>query len=118
MQASITKLSVGVDVAADDFKVAALALLSNGEEQCSKTKTFTNDTKGHQGFLKELQKQTPAMIVMEATGVYYERLAYFLAANGYNVSVQLPNKVEAFKKSLNVKTKTDAADALVLATMG
>ena len=55
---------------------------------------------------------------MEATGIYYEGLAYHLARLKQNVSVILPNKVKHFSKSLNIKTKTDIVDARIIAKMG
>jgi transposase len=57
-------------------------------------------------------------IIMEATGVYHEQLAYFAFERSYRVSVLLPNTVKAFAKSLNTLSKTDEIDAQVLAQMG
>lgn len=55
---------------------------------------------------------------MEATGVYYENLAYFLHENDKTVSVQLAQKLTYFAKSNNLKTKTDKADSRMIATFG
>jgi transposase len=54
---------------------------------------------------------------MEATGIYYEQLAYHLNKLNKKVSVLLPNKVSHYSKSLNVKTKTDQVDAQIIAIM-
>jgi transposase len=54
---------------------------------------------------------------MEATGVYYENLAYYLKDKGYRVTVLLPNKVKAFAKSLEGRSKTDVIDAKTMAQM-
>ena len=51
---------------------------------------------------------------MEATGVYYERLAYYLHKINQRVNVVLPNTSKHYFKSLNVKSKTDGVDAKVL----
>lgn len=56
--------------------------------------------------------------VMEATGVYYEELAYHLHKLKFNVVVLLPNKVKHYAKSLNVKFKTDKSDSKIIAQMG
>jgi transposase len=57
--------------------------------------------------------------VIEATGTYHENLTYYLHdLDGVKPSVLLANKAKAFSKSLNMKTKTDKADAAVLAQMG
>jgi transposase len=55
---------------------------------------------------------------MEATGNHYENLANHLHGLNQQVSVLLPNKVTHYAKSLNVKTKTDAVDARVIARLG
>jgi transposase len=55
---------------------------------------------------------------MEATGVYYENLAYFLLEKEEHVSVLLPNKSKSFARSLDIKTKTDKVDAAMLCRIG
>jgi len=58
------------------------------------------------------------VFVMEATGIYYEPLAYHLSNLKLLVSVVLPNKVKHYGKSLNIKSKTDVIDARLIAQMG
>ena len=55
---------------------------------------------------------------MEATGVYYEGLAYFLNKKASCVHVVLPNKSKKFAESLGLRAKTDKADAEMLGGMG
>ena len=50
---------------------------------------------------------------MEATGTYYEELAYSLHENKKTVSVQLAQKVKYFAKSCNLKTKNDKEDSIL-----
>ncbi len=52
--------------------------------------------------------------LMEATGVYYEALAYHLNKIKKKVIVVLPNMSKHYFASLNIKSKTDALDAKVL----
>jgi transposase len=40
---------------------------------------------------------------MEATGVYYESLAYYLWELDHIIHVLLPNKAKKFADSLNIK---------------
>ncbi len=54
---------------------------------------------------------------MEATGIYYEQLAWFLHKQGSTVSVVLPNKAKKYKEALGLKSKTDRIDAKGLAQM-
>jgi len=55
---------------------------------------------------------------IEATGVYYEGLAFFLYDKEKTCHVLLPNKAKKFAESLNLKSKTDKIAAKMLARMG
>lgn len=65
-----------------------------------------------------ISNDIPLFFVMEATGVYYENLAYFLYSNNYNVSVVLPGKIRNYAKSLQTKSKTDPIDAANITSFG
>ena len=52
---------------------------------------------------------------MEATGILYEALAVFLADAGHDVSVVNPLQIKAFGESVLSRTKTDKADARLIA---
>ena len=65
-----------------------------------------------------MDKDTPVVFLMEATGVYHEELAHHLHRIGKQVHVVLPNKFKHFAASLNMKSKTDAIDAKLLARFG
>jgi transposase len=55
---------------------------------------------------------------MEATGTYYEDLAYFLHDHQQEVCVVMAGKVKHYAKSLNIKSKTDKIDARTIADFG
>lgn len=119
----LIKKVIGVDISKDDFKVRFGTLDQNLEQKLSKCFVFANNPKGFNLFLKTIQKvhyfnsedaasmEVPIWIVMEATGIYYENLAYYLAKNNYLLSVVLPNKMRSFANTLENKSKTDAIDA-------
>jgi len=67
---------------------------------------------------KLIKPDVSVFFVMEATGNHYESLTYHLLGLKQQVAVLLPNKVAHYAKSLNVKTKTDAVDARVIAQLG
>jgi len=76
-----------------------------------------------QAFYKwcKIRNKTPEVkpiFIMEATGVYYEELAYFLHGKEETVSVQLAQKLKYYAKSNNLKTKTDKVDAKMIAEFG
>lgn len=112
---------VGVDMASKKFDTCFKELSAHGRISIKGTKSFEN---GPDGFARYLQwchkrkKDCPLIHIMEATGVYHENLCYFLYSHTEQVSVQLAQKAKHFIKSLNIKTKTDKADAAALADMG
>ena len=56
--------------------------------------------------------------VMEATGVYHELLACYLYDNGYPLSIVLPQRANAFMRTLKTKTITDKESSKGLTIMG
>lgn len=118
----VIKQNVGVDISKDDFKVCFYHLDQNGRKFIKGSRTFKNTLAGFMDFMKWIEKKRieslTVHITIEATGVYYENLTYFLTDNGYRVSVVLPNQSKDYGKSLNLKTKTDKQDAKMLGQMG
>lgn len=86
------------------------------------TKKFQNNCKSFEVFLKWCEKFGDRNILvnftMEATGVYYESLAYFLFEKKHVIHILLPNKAKKFAESLNIKSKTDKIDSKMLGRMG
>lgn len=116
------KLVVGIDISMDDFHACIKLRTENDFIKIKGTRAFDNTEKGYKECLfwalKQQKDNCPLQFVMEATGVYYENLAYFLYANEQKVSVVLANKIKNYIKSLNVKTKTDKTDSKVIAGFG
>ena len=84
--------------------------------------SFSQDQKGYNQLLrwvKQIAVKGPEVVfLMEATGVYYEPLAYHLHKIKKTVHVVLPNTSKHYFSSLNIKTKTDHVDARVLSQFG
>jgi len=116
------KQVIGIDVSKDTL---AVCFGFSSEAQVTnyvKPTTFLNNLKGFSKLLnwaeELIDKKSDLCFVMEATGVYYENLAYFLFESGHVVHVLLPNKTKHFAKSLDVKSKTDEIDAKMLTQIG
>lgn len=113
--------SVGIDIGKEKFDVC-FKERQKGRSVIKGTKSFKNDSKGFSDFqlwyTKRKKENSRLVFVMEATGVYYEELAYFLHSENEIVYVELPQKVKYFAKSLNIKTKTDKVDAKLIADIG
>lgn len=117
------KFVIGIDISMEDFHVCAKVRMEPGTVKIKGTRKFDNTEKGFREFYDWSMKRVPAgnselIFVMEATGVYYENLAYFLHSQGDIVSVVLANKIKNYAKSLNIKTKTDKVDSKMIAGFG
>jgi transposase len=78
---------------------------------------FCQDTNGFKLILKRFKalRIKKARICMEATGLYYEKLAEFLHAHGHEVVVVNPQCIKAFGKSELRRSKSDPLDAALIA---
>lgn len=116
------KACVGIDISMDDFHVCLKIRNESQEVKIKGTRTFKNTDNGFKQFYKWfLNKNTSkceVIFVMEATGIYYENLAYFLNGQNHKVHVALPYKISNYIKSLNVKSKTDKIDSKLIAGYG
>ena len=122
MNKKIIRQSVGIDCSKDELVVAFGMMLEDFEEKILSNERFRN-TQG--GFKKLLQwgkklgsKDIDVVYVIEATGVYHESVSLFLYNAGQKITVMLPNKVNAFSKTLKIKTVNDKVAAQAIAMMG
>lgn len=106
-----TKVVVGIDMSKKKFDAA---LMRNRK---FKHKVFPNTKSGQEAMSAWLQKQsvTTAHICMESTNVYGEALAEYLTDQGYTVSIVNPARIKGFAQSELSRTKTDKADASLIA---
>ena len=123
MKREIIKQNAGVDVSKDDIEVALSILSADYQVTVCSTRKFSNTVKGFnqlQDWVKNKKHPSESVhFTMEATGVYYEKLAYFLYEEGsYFLHVVLPNQARKYGQSLGIKSKTDKIDARTLAQMG
>lgn len=116
----ILKQSVGIDVAQKELVVQVGRLYEDLSTELYAYKCFANNAKGFISLVKWVLKLTVPEVsvryVMEATGVYHESLACYLADHGYSVSIILPNKISNYFRTLSIKTITDksASGAITL----
>jgi transposase len=118
----IVKQVLGIDVAQKELVVCLGCMYDDWLPSLHAHKTFANTEKGFIALLLWLQKlkdlSTAVRFVMEATGVYHERLAYFLESNDHEVSIVLPNKISNYFRTLDVKTVTDRTASEAIALFG
>lgn len=115
-------LVVGVDISKDDFHVCIKERIIGSNVKIKGTRSFSNNSKGFIELMEWVSKRelpnSRVLYIMEATGTYFENLAYYLHEKGCLVSVVLANKIMHYAKSLNLKTKTDKVDAAMIAGLG
>lgn len=94
---------LGIDISKDVFDVVDMQ---------DQHRQFKNTTAGFRKFLKELSLD--ALCVMEATGYYHIRLAYFLLENNIRLSIVNPLSVKRFIQMKLSRIKTDRSDAKMI----
>jgi transposase len=117
------KYCLGNDISKDEMSVCLSQMNAQQHVSIQGTRKFENNLRGWkalQNWIARFRKHTevPLVLVVEATGVYYEGFAYYFKEQGFDLHVVLPNKSKHYAKSLNVKTKNDEMDARLLAQMG
>lgn len=118
----LVKQVAGIDVAQHELVVCMGRMHDDWSPQLYAHKTFANTPMGFAALQKWVtqvgSKELDVRYVMEATGVYHERLAYYLAGKGCMISVVLPNKISNYFRTLEVKTITDKTAAEAIACFG
>jgi transposase len=119
---TILRQSIGIDAGKDDFYVNFAVCDEMQEVKHLASKKFLNTPAGFEAFnhwiIKWMKSDITLILVVEATGVYHERLACFIVDNGYQLSVVLPKRAKDFSRTLKVKATTDKISAQYLAIMG
>lgn len=110
---------LGIDVSK---KTLDLCLLREGVKGRVKTRKLKNDLNAASAVIIWLRKQLcepkDVHIIVEATGVYHESLAYGLHNAGAVVSLANPHRAREFARGMDILTKNDKVDAYMLACYG
>jgi transposase len=118
----IVKQVVGIDVAQKELVISLGRMHEDLSIEIYAYKVFPNTKNGFSTLVSWVQKRVDPNVkvryVMEATGVYHESLAYYLAQVDYEVSIVLPNKISNYFKTLEVKTITDKTASETIARFG
>ena len=119
---NILKQVLGIDVAQKELVVCLSKLNADLSIEHYANKVFSNKESGFVALIKWVKKLTIESVevhfVMEATGVYHQKFAYYLDANGFNVSIVLPNKISNYMRTLENRTITDKTCAEAIAQFG
>lgn len=118
----ILKEVAGIDVAQKELVVSLGRMFQSLDIEIFAYKVFTNSDKGIRSMIEWVSSCCEGSghirYVMEATGVYHEKLAYTLESMNIDVSVILPNKISNYARSLEIKTVTDKTASQAIAQFG
>jgi transposase len=118
----VLKEVAGIDVAQKELVVSLGRLYENLEITIISFKVFRNSDNGIKSLIDWVANISSDAIhvryVMEATGVYHEKLAYKLDECGFDLSIILPNKISNYFRTLDVNTITDKTASQAIMRFG
>jgi transposase len=122
MMRKVVKQVAGIDVAQKELVVTLGRMLDDFSIELFSYKVFKNNDSGVKLLVDWVNKLTgyevPVRYVMEATGVYHQKFAYYLVDNGCEISIVLPNKISNYIRTLELKTITDKSCSQAIAQFG
>ncbi|MFT5669168.1 MAG: transposase [Vicingaceae bacterium] len=113
--------AVGIDVSKDMLSWAYCGMHSDLSKAFTPGEDVGNDLKGFKELLKVLSKISKSksiVFVLEATGVYHEKLVYYLHGLGLKVVLMQSGRARRYAQSLDQRSKTDALDSRMLSMIG
>ncbi|MBO9675060.1 MAG: IS110 family transposase [Sphingobacteriaceae bacterium] len=118
----VLKQVLGIDVAQKELVVTMGRLLDDLSKELYAHKVFKNSESGIKLLIDWAEKVSDNTLivhyVMESTGVYHQKFAYYLSEHGQQLSIVLPNKISNYMRSLEVKTITDKTCSEAIARFG
>lgn len=106
---------IGIDIAAEKHVVA---IVDEAGGVLVKSSSFTEDLGGYEKLFGLVGSPEEALVVMEATGHYWQNLFATLVGSGFSVAVLNPLRVRRFADVDLPRAKTDAIDAVAIARFG
>lgn len=118
----VLKQVAGIDVAQKELVVTLGCLYEDFTVEFLSYKVFKNTDDGIKSLIEwaenKVFKASDVHYVMEATGVYHQKSAYYLAGHNRNVYIVLPNKISNYIRTLDLKTITDKTCSQAIARFG
>jgi transposase len=118
----IVKQCLGIDCSQNELVCSLSFLEKDMNVLLRSSRSFTNNKGGYSKMLtwvKKLSVEDVTMyFVVEATGVYHEKLAEYLFDHGFYIIVVLPRRISNFAKSLQTKTITDKTSSEAISQFG
>ena len=118
----LLKQVVGIDVSQKELVVTLGRLSDDLTIDLYAYNVFKNTESGFlklsQWVEKLTEKDVKVRYVMEATGVYHQKFAYYLDERQADLSIVLPNKISNYMRTLEIKTITDKTCSEAISRFG
>lgn len=118
----LLKQVLGIDVAQKELVVTLGRMYNDLTIELYAYNVFKNTEKGFLKLSEWVNKLTDNEVkvryVMEATGVYHQKFAYYLDEKEEDISIVLPNKISNYMRTLDIKTVTDKTCSEGIAKFG
>jgi len=122
MMKKVLKQVAGIDVAQKELVITLGRMYEDLTNELFSYNVFKNNDSGIKSLIEwvnnQMENTVPVRYVMEATGVYHQKFAYYLVDNGYEASIILPNKISNYMRTLEQKTITDKSCSQAIAQFG
>jgi transposase len=105
----------GVDIAR---RTHVVAIVDEASTLVLKSTSVTDDAGGYEKLIALLGSPADILIVMEATGHYWQNLFAYLCGRGFSCAVVNPLRIRRFAQEDLRRAKTDRTDALTIARFG
>jgi transposase len=118
----VLKQVLGIDVAQKELVVTLGRNYEDSRVELFAHKVFKNKESVFDSIIEWVEKiaskDIKVQFVMEATGVYHQKFAYYLNEKKYPVIIVLPNKISNYARTVETKTVTDKTASEVIARFG
>ena len=106
---------VGIDIAAEEHVVA---IVDESGGVLLRATAFNESAQGYEKARKLIGAKEETLVVMEATGHYWQNVFGMLAVEGFQIALINPLRTRRFAEEDLIRAKTDAIDAVQLARFG
>jgi len=114
--------TIGIDISFKTLDICIGEIDIKRNIKLSKPFRLPNTTLGFEKLLEKIKeissKDFETIVVMEATGIYHENLAYYLTRHLIDIAIILPNVISNYMKSLSLKQLDDKICARAIAQFG
>lgn len=118
----VLKQVLGIDVAQKELVVTLGRNYEDSSLELFAHRVFKNKESVFESITEWVErvssKEVKVRYIMEATGVYHQKFAYYLDEKGYEVSIVLPNKISNYGRTIETKTVTDKTSSEIIARFG